>query len=72
MTLSKLILTKNNGYCEALLEFMWAEEIKAMEVSDYEGAELIQDLNQPIQASILERFTEVVDGGSVEDVFNIV
>ena len=66
------ILTKNNGYCEPLFEFLGAQEIKAMDVSDYEGAELIQDLNHPIEASMQERFTAVVDGGSLEHVFNIV
>jgi hypothetical protein len=49
------ILTKNNGYCEPLLEFMGAKEVKALDVSNYEGAQLIHDLNQPLPQSISER-----------------
>jgi hypothetical protein len=66
------ILKKKNGYCEPLFELLGAEEIQSMDVSAYEGAGLIHDLNQPLPGSIRERFTAVVDGGSLEHVFNIV
>jgi hypothetical protein len=72
LSAAERILTKNSGYCEPFFEFLGAEEIKAMDVSNYEGAQLIHDLNQPLQASMNERFTAVVDGGSLEHVFNIV
>lgn len=66
------ILSKTNGYCEPFFEFLGAEEIKAMDVSNYEGADLIHDLNRPLPESMKDRFTAVVDGGSLEHVFNIV
>jgi hypothetical protein len=72
LSAAERILTKNNGYCEPLFEFMGAEKVDAMDLSNYEGAEFIQDLNKPLAASMKERFTAVVDGGSMEHVFNIV
>ena len=66
------ILKSKNGYCEPLFELLGAEVVKSMDVSDYEGAGLIHDLNQPLPDTMLERFTAVVDGGSLEHVFNIV
>ena len=71
LSAAERILTKNNGYCEPLFELLGAEEIKAMDVSNYEGAQLIHDLNQPFQASMNERFTAVVDGSSLEHGFSI-
>jgi hypothetical protein len=72
LPVAERILTKNNGYCEPLFEFLGAEEVKAVDVSSYEGAEIIHDMNQPLPGSMNERFTSVVDGGSLEHVFNIV
>jgi SAM-dependent methyltransferase len=66
------ILKRNEGYCEPLFELLGAEIVQAMDVSSYEGATLIHDLNQPLPGSVRERFTAVVDGGSLEHVFNIV
>jgi hypothetical protein len=72
MSVAERILTVNNGYCEPFFEFLGAEEVKALDVSNYEGAQLTHDLNEPIPESLSERFTAVVDGGSLEHVFNIV
>ena len=66
------ILARNNGYCEPLFELLGAEEVQALDVSNYEGAGLIHDLNRPIPESIHERFSAVIDGGSLEHVFDIV
>jgi hypothetical protein len=41
-----------------------------MDVSNFEGATFIHDLNQPIGAELRERFDAVYDGGTLEHVFN--
>jgi SAM-dependent methyltransferase len=69
---AKEILQSRNGYCEPLFQLLGAEEVQAMDVSDYEQAGLIHDLNQPIPDFLRGQFTAVVDGGSLEHVFNIV
>lgn len=55
---------------EYLLRTLGATETAAMDFSDYEGAEFIQDLNQPIPAGWKSRFDFIFDGGTLEHVFN--
>jgi SAM-dependent methyltransferase len=52
------------------LQFLGAEEISAMDFSDYEGAAILHDLNKPIGDDLKEKFTFVLDGGTTEHVFN--
>ncbi len=52
------------------LQFLGAEEISAMDFSDYEGAAILHDLNKPISDELKEKFTFVLDGGTTEHVFN--
>ena len=64
----------------ALLESPWrfdvfagalgAKKVESCDVSDYEGATLIHDLNQVIPPEWEERFDAVIDGGALEHVFN--
>lgn len=42
-----------------------------MDASKYEGASVVQDLNQPVPDSLKERFDAIFDGGTLEHVFNI-
>ena len=55
---------------EDFFRFLGAEEIAAMDFSDYEGAEILHDLNKPIGDELKEKFTFVLDGGTTEHVFN--
>lgn len=50
--------------------FLGAREIASMDISDYEGAEILHDLNKPIGGDLKEKFTFVLDGGTLEHVFN--
>jgi len=50
--------------------FLGAKEIASMDISDYEGATILHDLNQPIGNELKERFTLVLDGGTLEHIFN--
>jgi hypothetical protein len=47
-----------------------AKQVYAMDVSNFEGATFIHDLNQPIGAELRERFDVVYDGGTLEHVFH--
>ena len=51
-------------------KFLGAEQISAMDFSDYEGAAILHDLNKPIGDELKEKFTFVLDGGTTEHVFN--
>jgi hypothetical protein len=47
-----------------------AARIKAIDVSPYEGAEIIHDLNQPIPATLRGCADFVVDGSTLDNVFD--
>jgi len=51
-------------------QVLGASSIAALDYSSYEGANTIQDLNQPIGDELRSRFDAVIDGGSLEHIFN--
>lgn len=63
-------LDRSKGYAEPFLELLGAQRIESIDASDYEQATIIHDLNEPAPASLHGRFTCVVDGGTIEHVFN--
>jgi SAM-dependent methyltransferase len=42
-----------------------------MDASDFEGATILQDLNEPLESGLHDQFDAVVDSGTLEHVFNI-
>jgi len=44
--------------------------LQTLDVSAYEGAEIIADLNLPVPAELMTRFGLIVDGGTMEHVFD--
>ena len=59
-----------NKYSEAFFSALGATCISSLDVSDYEGATIIHDLNQPIPIELSQRFSVVHDGGTLQHVFN--
>jgi hypothetical protein len=58
------------GEAEPVLLALGAEQVVAMDKSDFEGATLLHDLNQPIAPQHRESFDLVYDGGTLEHIFN--
>jgi hypothetical protein len=56
---------------DPLLRALGAESIDSIDASDYEGATILHDLNEPIGPELRERFSFVLDGGSLEHIFNV-
>ncbi len=48
-----------------------AEKVSALDYSDYQGSEIIHDLNFPVSPDLHGKFDCVVDGGSIEHVYNV-
>lgn len=44
--------------------------VDAVDVSDYEGAAILHDLNEPIGDNLRAQYSAVFDGGTLEHVFN--
>lgn len=57
-------------YTEPLFRILGATRIDSLDYSDYEQATIIHDLNQPAPSTLMRNFTCVVDGGTIEHVFN--
>jgi hypothetical protein len=62
--------TGEGAYAEPLLRFLGAEEIVSFDASDYESASVMHDFNEPIGDEYKARFSAVLDGGTLEHVFN--
>jgi len=59
-----------SAYAEPFFETLGAMQVDSLDNSDFEGAKLVHDLNQPLPADWKERFDVVYDGGTLEHVFN--
>jgi SAM-dependent methyltransferase len=60
-----------NRFAEPLLERLGAETVDSLDASSFEGATIIHDLNEPPEPSMAERFSLVIDAGTLEHVFNV-
>jgi SAM-dependent methyltransferase len=54
-----------------LREVLGAERVDSMDASPHEGATIIHDLNVPIPVELHTAYDAVIDGGSLEHVFNV-
>ncbi|HET6995263.1 MAG TPA: hypothetical protein VFI06_09800 [Chitinophagaceae bacterium] len=59
-----------DGYSEPLFEILGASQTDSIDFSDYEKANLIHDLNLPVPSDLKGKYTAVVDGGTLEHIFN--
>jgi SAM-dependent methyltransferase len=53
------------------LRALGARDLHALDVSPYEGADVLHDLNQPLPDELADRFDLVIDAGSLEHVFDV-
>lgn len=64
-------LVQDDGYSETLWAKLGFGRVEAMDMSDYEGATIIHDLNQPVPPELEGQFDFIYDGGTIEHVFNV-
>ena len=60
----------DTGFAEPVFKSLGAKTVSALDASDFEGAEFVHDLNQPLPEKLKQRFDIVYDGGTLEHVFN--
>jgi hypothetical protein len=58
-------------YADPFLKALGANELNAIDASHYEGAEIIHNLNADLPPDLHQRFTCLIDGGTLEHVFDI-
>jgi hypothetical protein len=64
------VRTASGGYAEEFLRRLGANDITSIDASAYEGASLVHDMNAPIGGALRRKFSVVIDGGTLEHVFN--
>ncbi len=57
-------------YADEFLRLLGARETTSVDRSDFEGATLLHDLNDPFPEALRGRFDLVIDGGTLEHIFN--
>jgi SAM-dependent methyltransferase len=57
-------------YADEFLRFLGADEPVSVDYSDFEGATLLHDLNQPFPENLRKSFDLVLDVGTLEHIFN--
>ena len=63
-------LVAENGFAENFLRILGTKDAQSMDASDYEQATIVHDLNQPVPSQLHQKFDAVIDGGTLEHVFN--
>ena len=57
-------------FADDVLIALGAERVEALDTSQYEGAQVVHDLNQDVPPSWHEQYDTIFDGGTLEHVFN--
>lgn len=60
----------HSRFAEEFFLQLGASEVIAIDASSYEGAQIVHDMNQPIPAELVASFDLVLDGGTLEHVFD--
>lgn len=58
-------------YAEQFFRLCGAEKVDSMDKTSYEGATVLHDLNLPVPDTLFRTYDLIVDGGSIEHIFNI-
>jgi len=66
---SKETVTVNN-YAEPFFTMLGAEISDSLDASNYEEANMIHDMNLPLPGELHSKYSVVIDGGSLEHIFN--
>ncbi len=69
-TLAARLYDESGRYAEPLLHAMGANIVDSIDASSYEDANIIVDMNQPVDSSLHKNYSLVLDGGSLEHIFH--
>src|SRR4051794_40251222 len=64
------LVSEADGFCEPLFRLMGATEVASIDLSPYQHATILHDMNNPLPERYAQQFSLVIDGGSLEHVFN--
>jgi len=55
---------------EFFRSFLNAKDVQSLDYSDYENCDIVHDMNKSIDSKYFDKFDIVIDGGTLEHVFN--
>jgi hypothetical protein len=58
-------------FAEGLFRYLGSTNLNALDASEYEGADIIHDLNTPVPREMIAAFDTVFDGGTIEHIYDI-
>ncbi|PHS19401.1 MAG: hypothetical protein COA78_00810 [Blastopirellula sp.] len=61
---------QEDGFAETFLENIGFPKMQSMDFSEYEDCDITHDLNDPVPQHLRSKFDVVIDGGTIEHVFN--
>jgi hypothetical protein len=64
------MLHEQDRYAEPFFALLGASDTVSIDASSYEGASIVHDMNMPIGENLKDAFSVVIDGGSLEHIFN--
>ena len=64
-------LIDSDGFCNSLFDFLGFDTTDYMDISEYEGANVIHDLNTDVPTYLHSKYDLVIDGGTIEHIFNV-
>jgi SAM-dependent methyltransferase len=65
----RVLLDPATKYADGFFRLLGAKEIVTIDVSDYEGAQISHDMNLPIPENLASSFDLLLDGGTLEHIF---
>lgn len=68
---ARRLLDPATEYCEEFFRLLGAKEIFAIDFSAFEGAQILHDMNLPIPETLVSSFDLVLDGGTLEHIFDL-
>jgi hypothetical protein len=57
-------------YVDGIMNELGAPEVFSIDASNYEHASFIADMNDPVPTELYNRFSVLIDGGTLEHIFN--
>jgi hypothetical protein len=64
-------INQGDFFADRLFEFLGANSIEVLDNSAFEDATIIHDLNRPVPVEAHGHFDSIIDGGTLEHIFNV-
>lgn len=64
-------MIQDDGFSETMWQKLGFPGMETLDASDYEGAGIVHDLNEPVPEDLHGQFSFIFDGGTLEHVFNV-